>query len=53
VIDFHAKNALERLSKYYGVTNRSMIERLIIEAQAQLLATLDSDRQNDYYDAIR
>jgi hypothetical protein len=50
VIDAQAKRALERLAKYYGVTNKSMLERLVLGVQAQLLAQFDGDQQNDYYD---
>jgi hypothetical protein len=50
VIDVHAKKALERLAVYYGVTNKTMLERLVLGVQAQLLAKFDGDRQNDYYD---
>lgn len=33
IIDLHAKKALERLSSCYGVTQRAMIEKLLIEAE--------------------
>ena len=36
LIDFHAKFALERLAYCYGVTQRAMLERLLM--QADLLA---------------
>jgi hypothetical protein len=50
VIDVQVKKALERLAFYYGVTNKSMLECLVTEAQDRLLAALDGDQQNDYYD---
>ena len=35
--------ALARLSRRYGVTNREMLERLIKDADEQVLATLELD----------
>lgn len=35
IIDLHAKKALERLSSCYGVTQRAMIEKLLIDAERQ------------------
>ncbi|MDO9226748.1 MAG: hypothetical protein Q8M09_05380 [Pseudomonadota bacterium] len=35
--------ALARLSRRYGVTNRQMLERLIKDADEQVLATLELD----------
>ena len=32
LMDFHAKRALERLASCYGVTQRSMLEELIMQA---------------------
>jgi hypothetical protein len=50
VIDAQAKKALERLSIHYGVTNKLMLERMVLNVQTQILAKLDGDQQNDYYD---
>jgi len=35
--------ALGRLTKHYGVTQREMLERLVLGADKQILATLDPD----------
>ena len=32
LVDLHAKRALERLASCYGVTQRSMLERLLMQA---------------------
>ena len=32
LVDLHAKRALERLASYYGVTQRAMLERLVMQA---------------------
>ena len=37
--------ALVRLSNRYGVTQRQMIERLVIEADQQIVSALDPDSQ--------
>ncbi|GAA4017863.1 hypothetical protein GCM10022212_11960 [Actimicrobium antarcticum] len=52
VINLHAKRALERLAKCYGLTQRALLERLLIDAERQ---TIDSagrlpNGQADYYD---
>ena len=47
--------ALRRLSKSYGVTQREVLERLIIEADATILKTLapDSPELDSYFDVTR
>lgn len=51
VIDLHAKHALERLSTCYAVTQRAMLERILVEVER---ATLDGiarvpNGHADYY----
>ena len=43
--------ALGRLAKRYGVTQREMLERLILEANQQIVKSLDIDSQewSDYF----
>ncbi len=50
MVSFSAKSSLKRLTSYYGVTQRAMLERVIAEADKKLVNTLTSDQQNDYYD---
>jgi hypothetical protein len=45
-----AKLALERLAQHCGVTQAQLLERLVMEEQARLLATLPSARQEAYYE---
>jgi hypothetical protein len=33
VIDLHAKRALERVAACYGLTQRAMLERLLVQAE--------------------
>ena len=35
--------ALDRLAKRYGVTKREMVERLVLEADQQIVGMLDPD----------
>lgn len=52
LVDLHAKRALERLASCYGVTQRAMLERLIMQANqvAQQQATENSpDGHADYF----
>ena len=53
LVDLHAKRALERLACCYGVTQRAMLERLVMQADrlAQEQAAAQSlDGQADYFD---
>lgn len=52
MIDLHAKRALERLASCYGVTQKSMLERLIQQAQEVALLeaeVLSPNGPADYY----
>ncbi len=49
MVSLSAKNSLKRLASYYGVTQRTMLERIIAEADNKLINTLTSQQQNDYY----
>jgi hypothetical protein len=55
VIDLHAKCALERLAVCYGVTQRAVLQMLLIQAQRAVIQRLDAmselpDGANQYYD---
>lgn len=50
ILDLQAKLALERMAKHYGVTNKNVLERLLLEAQSQLIAQMDGQQQSNYYD---
>jgi hypothetical protein len=49
LVNLAAKKALERLVPCYGVTQRTMLERVIAEAEIVLLAGLSSKQQAGYY----
>ena len=53
LVDLHAKRALERLACCYGVTQRAMLERLVMQADRvtqQQAQDQSSDGQADYFD---
>lgn len=50
ILDLHAKLALDRMANHYSVTNKSLLERLLLEAQSQLLTPMDEQQKSDYYD---
>lgn len=49
ILDLQAKLALERMAKLHGVSNKELLERVLLEAQSQLLANLNDEQQNRYY----
>jgi uncharacterized Ntn-hydrolase superfamily protein len=50
MISLSAKDSLKNLASYYGVTQRTILERAIKETQNKLLNTMPNEQQNDYYD---
>jgi len=53
VIDADSVTALKRLAAHYRVTQRAMLQKLIDDAQAALLDTLDGGQQDAYYDRVQ
>ena len=50
LVSVHAKRRLERLAACYGVTQRTMLERLLADAERAALDALPVDQQDAYYD---
>jgi hypothetical protein len=52
IIDAPAKRALERLASCYGVTQRAMVERLLLAAEHDAIdaSMTQPNGQADYYD---
>ena len=52
VIDLQAKRTLERLATCYGVTQRAMLERILVEAERASLGhmAMVPNGHADYYD---
>ena len=44
VISLHAKRALERLARHYGLTLAGMVERLAMEEAARVTTGMDGDQ---------
>ncbi len=53
VIDSASLTAVKRMAAHYRVTQRTMLQRLIDDAQVALLNTLDGSQQDDYYDSVK
>ena len=48
VISLHAKLAIERLARHYGMTQAAMIERLAMDEQKRVTDTLEGDEYRIY-----
>lgn len=49
ILDLQAKLALERMAKHYGVSNKELLERVLLETQSQLMADMDGEQQTRYF----
>ena len=49
ILDLAAKLALERMAKLHGVSNKELLERVLLETQSQLIADMDGEQQARYY----
>ena len=50
ILGLDAKLALERMAKHEGVTNKSLLERVLLEVQSRLIEDMDGEQQTHYYD---
>src|SRR3954468_19922964 len=50
MVSTSAKSRLERLAAYYGITQKSALERALDEAEWRFIETLPSKAQDAYYD---
>lgn len=48
ILDLQAKLALERMAKLQRVSNKELLERVLLAAQSQLLADMDGEQQARY-----
>lgn len=48
ILDVKAKQALERMAKQAGVSNKELLERVLLAAQSELLADMDAQQQARY-----
>jgi hypothetical protein len=49
ILNLPAKLALERMAKLHGITNKDLLEQVLLAAQSQLLKDLDDDQTTRYY----
>jgi hypothetical protein len=50
MVSLHAKRRLERLADCYGLTQRSLIEEILADAERAALDSLPAEQQEAYYD---
>jgi len=48
IISLHAKLAIQRLAKHYGITQAALIERLVMNEQKRVTDTLEGDAYRVY-----
>jgi hypothetical protein len=49
ILGLDAKLALERMAKLHGVSNKDLLERVLLETQSQLLANMNDEQLNRYH----
>lgn len=49
ILDLDVKLALERMAKFHGVSNKSLLERVLLDAQSRLLEDMNVEQQTRYY----
>ena len=50
ILSVHAKCALERLAGAHDLTQRAMLERLLVQAEQRTVAALPAPLRTDYYE---
>lgn len=50
ILDVKAKQALERMAQQAGVSNKELLERVLLAAQSQLIKDMNGEQQTAYYD---
>lgn len=48
ILDLQAKLALERMAKLHGVSNKDLLQQVLLTAQSQLLADMDAEQKAQY-----
>jgi hypothetical protein len=49
IVSAHCKAALSRLARHHGTTQRALLERLVAEAEGELVAGLPVAEHRPYY----
>ncbi len=50
IISFHAKWALARMAAHRNITQKALLEQLLLDAESQLVSNLSPRKQSRYYD---
>lgn len=48
ILDLQAKLALDRMAEHYGVSNKELLERVLLETQSKLIAGMDGEKKTRY-----
>lgn len=51
ILDLDVKLALERMAKFHGVSNKTILERVLLDAQSRLLEDMEDEQKTRYYAA--
>lgn len=51
ILDVTAKQALECMAQQAGVSNKELLERVLLAAQDKLLEKMDDEQQTRYYNS--
>lgn len=49
ILDLQAKLALDRMARLHGVSNKELLERVLLETQSKLIAGMDGEQKTRYY----
>lgn len=50
ILDLDVKLALERMAKFHGVSNKEVLQRVLLEAQSRLLEDMEDEQKKRYHD---
>ena len=48
ILDLQAKLALDRMARLHGVSNKELLERVLLERQSQLIAGMNGEQKARY-----
>ena len=48
ILDLQAKLALDRMARLHGVSNKELLERVLLETQSKLIAGMDGEQKTRY-----
>ena len=48
ILGLDTKLALDRMARHFGVSNKELLERVLLERQSQLVANMDGEQKTRY-----